>query len=157
MTVATKPRYEWKDGCRLGGDAVSVGREIDRIRKKYKGLDPVRVVEEARPKTSPLHRYFEWDDSRAAEHHRLQQARMLIASITIVELPKQIIPIRAFVKTVEKGRTGYEATTRIMSNKDSRKLILARAYQELQTWKERYESYQEFAKVVAAIKQLPRL
>ena len=46
-------------------------------------LRPEIVVEAARAKTSPLHSSFEWDNTRAAEAHRLWQARQLIVSVTI--------------------------------------------------------------------------
>ena len=44
-------------------------------------LTPNGVVEAARDAASPLHYHFEWDDSVAAEQHRLDQARRLITSV----------------------------------------------------------------------------
>ena len=43
-----------------------------------------QLVEAARPKSSPAHRGFEWDDKRAAHEHRLNQARQWIRQIKIV-------------------------------------------------------------------------
>ena len=42
------------------------------------------VLEDAQNPTSPLHEEFEWDDDRAAQAHRLLQARTLIRSVKLV-------------------------------------------------------------------------
>lgn len=47
-------------------------------------LRPAAVVEAARPKSSPLHGAFCWDDTKAAELYRLDQAQRLIRSFRIV-------------------------------------------------------------------------
>jgi hypothetical protein len=41
------------------------------------------VVEAARPKDSPLHGFFEWDNRQAADSYRLTQARTLIRKVRI--------------------------------------------------------------------------
>ena len=47
-------------------------------------LTPERVIEVARPRTSPLHEFFEWDDSEAAKQWRLEQARRMIRGVEVV-------------------------------------------------------------------------
>ena len=47
-------------------------------------LTASQVLEVARSPDSPLHPYFEWDDSIAAEQWRLEQARELIRRVKIV-------------------------------------------------------------------------
>lgn len=47
-------------------------------------LTPQAVVAEARNRASPLHGWFVWDDTAAAEAYRLIQARALITSVKIV-------------------------------------------------------------------------
>lgn len=44
---------------------------------------PAQIVEAARDENSPLHGVFEWDDTIAAEEHRLLQARQLIRTIVV--------------------------------------------------------------------------
>jgi hypothetical protein len=46
-------------------------------------IEPAAVVEEARDERSPLHSEFEWDDTRAAELHRLDTARSLIRFVRL--------------------------------------------------------------------------
>lgn len=63
-------------------DANVIGPELAKIAKTG-GLVPAAVVDHARDAASPLHRYFEWDDERAGEKWREQQAREMIQSVVI--------------------------------------------------------------------------
>lgn len=76
----------------------------ERLRKIYlncgRDLREADVLADARDKKSPLHAYFEWDDSVAAESHRLMQASALIrrVRVEVIALPdSQPIKVRAFV------------------------------------------------------------
>lgn len=68
------------------------GAKREAIRKRLEELEqangdrltPDEVVAEAKSKKSVLHDQFEWDDSKAAHQHRLDQARDLITSVRVV-------------------------------------------------------------------------
>jgi hypothetical protein len=47
-------------------------------------LTPAAVVADAKRKDSPLHAHFEWDKTKAAYQHWLDQARELIVSVRVV-------------------------------------------------------------------------
>jgi hypothetical protein len=51
---------------------------LDELYQRDGCLRPTAVVSYARPKRSPLHDEFEWNDKVAGEQFRLQQARRLI-------------------------------------------------------------------------------
>lgn len=68
------------DGNLSKRNAKALCAEIEQIKGR---VTPKTLLERARPKTSPIHKLFEWDDSVAAEKHRVEQARRLIASVTI--------------------------------------------------------------------------
>lgn len=53
-------------------------------------LTAKEILELARPPSSYLHRFFEWDDSVAAERYRLNQARKII-QVLVVEIEGQIV------------------------------------------------------------------
>ena len=62
----------------------AVRERLERIRIREKGvLTPDAVVADARNVTSPLHGYFTWDDTEAANQFRLEQARTLIRNIKV--------------------------------------------------------------------------
>ncbi len=46
-------------------------------------LTPERVLTDAKRPDSPLHKHFQWDNEKAAEQHRLDQARTLIRTVKI--------------------------------------------------------------------------
>jgi hypothetical protein len=65
------------------------------------GLAP-HVLDKARDSKSALHRYFEWDDSVAAEAHRLTQAETLVRKVHVTLIPTGAtdpVRVRAFVAT----------------------------------------------------------
>lgn len=77
-------QYEWSR--RIAPlDANVVGEELDRIRSQSGQLTVRAVVKAARPKRSPIHGAFEWDDSVAGERYREYQARNLIRAIRVVD------------------------------------------------------------------------
>lgn len=47
-------------------------------------LTATQVVNAARDPASPLHEYFEWDNTAAADAWRIEQARRLIRSVRVV-------------------------------------------------------------------------
>jgi len=55
-----------------------IDQEMTRIYKRDGFVKPSIVVQEATPKEAPLHGYFEWNNRKAADQHRLWQARHLI-------------------------------------------------------------------------------
>src|SRR2546423_11673033 len=66
------------------GDIRKVGEALEQVKQKGK-LTSKAVVDAARPSSSALHKYFEWNDKIAAESFRLyQQAPKLIHSIRVV-------------------------------------------------------------------------
>ena len=122
-------------------------------------IKPERVVEAARPKTSPIHDQFEWDNSAAAEKYRLLQASELIrVSVEIIDCGgnRDPVMVRAFTSlTTERGVSGgYRATVQVLSNKQMREQMLADAIAELRAFERRYAILKELAEVFAAARKL---
>lgn len=147
------PYYEWKPGGWMRGDAQAVGERLDRVREAHGGaLTAPVVVDEARPEESPLHPYFEWDDSVAAEEHRKEQARHLLRAIVVkVERPEIREPVRAYVVVREDTEDKYVPVTTALADDRWRQQVLARAHAELRQFRARYQELQELANVLAAI------
>lgn len=57
----------------------------DHVTKKLKEDERTaqNVVELARPANSPIHKFFEWDDERAAAEYRRVQARYIMRSVCV--------------------------------------------------------------------------
>ena len=78
-----KVKYEARTGSPFKKEMAQVyGERLEYIRTNNKNkITPVTIVTDAKSKSSPLHNYFEWNDRKASEEYRLQQARSLINHI----------------------------------------------------------------------------
>jgi hypothetical protein len=153
--------FEFADGTRFQAGAVAdantVGRHIEMLREKFKGeLTPQDILDDARHDNSPLHSFFEWDDSAAAEHYRIQQARGLIRAVVAVYAreDKPAVRTRAYVHVPEPSAPHYREASHAMSQTKTRKMVLDRAMNELKAWRTRYRDLEEFAGLVDIIDKI---
>lgn len=145
--------FEFAEGTRFqsgehpGADIV--GAHIEMLREKFKGeLTPEDILEDAKNGNSPLHSFFEWSDSAAAHQHRLAQARGLIRSVVAIYVQDEAPPVRqrAYVNIKKAGEPQhYRELSHAMSRKDTRDVVLRRAWSEFQQWRKRYKDMKEFA------------
>ncbi len=151
-----KMAYSWKPGATLKLDPQAAGEELERIRVHNNGrLESHSVVEEARPETSPLHKAFEWDDTKAADAWRVEQAGYLIRhiAVSIQKGDGEAVPIRAFVSVVRDEDRSYTSIEHALSDQELRIQVVAQAWAELEAWRKRHAELIEFAKVFATIDQ----
>jgi hypothetical protein len=78
--------YKFKQGNTFRGiEAQTAGEELERIRRANGGeLATEQVVAWAAESDSPLHTAFTWDNERAGELYRLEEARTLIRSVVVI-------------------------------------------------------------------------
>lgn len=146
--------YGWRQGARVSLDPQLAGEALARVQSRHNGLlEPEAVVDAARDLRSPLHAHFEWDDGRAAEAYRTDQARELIRSLTI-DISRSNIEqkaVRAFVNVDIGQERGYLSTITAMSSEELRKQVLEKAFAELEAWRARHAELSELARIFAAI------
>ena len=112
-------KYQWKRQMDKMPHvpAQVIGEELSRLEEQNGGrIDPPSVVKAAKPKKSPLHPCFEWDNNAAAKAYRENQARELMRKIVVVykEPGKEIQHIRAFVNIKTEDESYYCHTKRII-------------------------------------------
>ena len=137
-------------GVRSDEEAAIVGGLLEK-RFKEGPIDPAAVVRLAKPARSPLHRYFTWDDARAAQEHRLTEARGLLRSIAVVHHTTdegEEWRTRAYhsvaLKTDSKRSQRFYLHERLVwTSPELADQVVARAYGELVGWQARYRNYQE--------------
>ena len=79
--------YKARKGASFSNDEAQViGETITKLRDKKGRVTAKKIVEYAKQNKSPLHDFFEWDVSKAAEKFRLYQARHLVQNIVEVVL-----------------------------------------------------------------------
>jgi hypothetical protein len=82
--LQTVNNYAWKLASLAKGiDVQDAVTELDRIKSIYGSLTPENVLNASRLETAVLYKLFNWDDAKAAEHYRLQQARTILNNIEV--------------------------------------------------------------------------
>lgn len=139
----------WKPGTRFSVTADIAYQEIERIAETYGALKPEYVVEESKPEDAPLHDEFEWNDVRAAELYRIEQARHIIRSLVVVH-DENKEPVRAYVLVTPKDNdTTYMRVDAALSDTEYREQVLERAQKELESWRKRYEALLDYATLLS--------
>lgn len=82
-------------------------------------LTPDVVVADAKRKDSPIHSLFEWDKTKAAAILWIQQAREVIASVTIVRQHETtIVNSVVYVRDPDATGQGYRSVMALRSEPD---------------------------------------
>jgi len=87
-------------------DAKIIGNCIENLMKDNAGeISAKQLLDTAKSIRSPLHKYFDWDDTKAAEKWRLHQSRQMLSSIVVTvncdNIPKEQ---RCFVNVVNDSK-----------------------------------------------------
>lgn len=157
--------YSFRSGSHVKGDPQAVGEALDALQEENGQRVTARiVVDAARPDESPLHPCFEWDDVRAAELYREEQARDVIASVRVVTQngTQQKIQ-RAYVNVVENvggdEQRGYVPMARVLSDGDLYRQVCEQAAKDLKSWEDRYSEFETLARIGRSarerVEQLP--
>lgn len=126
-------------------------------------LNPRQILDEARNTDNVLHRYFEWDDSKAGDAYRLAQVGVLVRHVrlTIVR-PDPVTREVRFTTTREyqsrpsmrQASGGYESVESILSDEHKRAELLAQVLRELNTYRQRYAELSELQPVWIVVDEL---
>lgn len=148
---------------KLGISANELASILKHESKRHGGtLNIHRLLKDAKSPKHPLHNYFEWDDKVAAEQHRLQQARELIALLMVIENEREH---RAFMNVWfdEQGDTTlnrnqvaesvYMDYVDVFNDDKFRKHALERAIREMLAFENKYEMLEELNDVFSAMKK----
>lgn len=131
-----------------------VSNELMALYQARGQLIPSDVVDAARPDDSPLHRFFEWDDSVAAERYRVLQAGQLVRSVKVfIEgANNNSLEVRSWV-AVNRDGSGYQPTEVVGADPEQRNRVLRRMNREINSLRTRYGIYEEFWIALDAIKR----
>lgn len=151
-------KYEFEEGEIIAiknaknADAQTIGEALEKIRLARGGeLTPANVVKEAENPTHYLHGFFEWDDAKAAEQHRLDQARGIIRLVRLADTGAEDAP-RAFISIGSDKGTSYRSFNDVKASADLTDAVLASAQRDLETFERRYRSLKEALEFVVQAK-----
>lgn len=149
--------YKWSVGVFDKVDPNVAGAEFSRIEHKYGEVTCEKLVDESRKKDAVLHDLFEWDDKVAGELYRKNQATKIICSLIKVPADEELkgSKTRAYVNVqtsediTSKGR--FVSIDSAMSDEEMRGIVLKNALRELISFKIKYKTLNELAKIFEAI------
>jgi hypothetical protein len=137
------------------GEQVNTERiaELQRIADRNNGLLlPEEVVKAAKSPKSALHTCFEWDNTKAAQAHRLWQARQLISvTVNYLNNTKETVPMFVSLSSDREKGGGYRTLVSVLSDDEQRKQLLEDAYEDMQTFKRKYKRLEELTEVFEAM------
>lgn len=139
--------YKFKPGARIKADPQKAGAVLEQLEAENR-LTAADLVEVSRPKSAPLHKEFEWNNTKAAAAYREIQARHIINSIEIIRDERE--PIRAYFNIVRTDPQ-YRHIDTIMQQADERAALLNMALRELEAFRRKYAQLVELAAVFEAI------
>lgn len=128
--------------------------ELERLEDQAGRLTPGIVIEAARDANSPLHGYFEWDDSIAAENYRTEQARTLIRSVVLqITDEKTSFSCVRYVRDPEVGpkEQGYRSIPSLVSDGQSAGLAVRYEFARAQANLQRAEDIAKALKILPVI------
>lgn len=137
----------WKVNLYGDADAQKVYEEIGE-----ENTTPEEILEKAKDPNSELHKCFEWDDKKAAEKYRLQQARTIMCNLVFVSDDEKDDVRTHYALTFEKSE--YHPTVLILQKPDEYKALLEKAKGELFAFKKKYAMLKELKKLFQEIDSL---
>jgi hypothetical protein len=122
-------------------------QELTRIENIYGSLTPENILNASVSEDALFHPLFEWDDSEAARHYRLQQARVIINNIQVVTISngEERFISNYEIITVEEGRA-YKAIDSMSS--DDIEQVKHRIIRDLNALKNKLSIYKQFEKLL---------
>jgi hypothetical protein len=130
------------------GTTFRLRDELQRLFDRDGELSPEQVLAEAKPASSPLHGYFEWNNSAAAAQYRLSQARDLIrrCKVTVETAPETTVRVRAFVNVPDAG---YKPVEQALASAD-RDVVFQQCQREIAALRRKYQNLLDFDAVLTA-------
>lgn len=144
---------------------VVVDRELTKLYQKHKTVNEELVIAAAKNPASPLHEYFEWDDTVAAHSWRKTQALQLILAskmVVVLNKAKNQLPSVAHAEEPEVRRLvnafrgeGFKLRTDALSDDTMRAALIEKHKAKLVGWCRETIDIEELQKLRSAIlKQL---
>lgn len=152
--------FKFVEGTHYKTNPQIVGEELARLNERDGCLKAQTVVDEARPELSPLHPEFEWDDLKAAEAFRKDQAAKLIRCIRVVkgeDSDGESILERVFITVAVDGYdkpATYYTAAKVLSTSELRQQAISDAVAYLSRARSRLSEYKELEKQYVALEKI---
>ena len=134
-------------------DAEVIGVFLEKLSLKHgQMLTSKQVLDAATPGHSPIHKYFEWDNSAAANRYRLDQAAGLLRAIVVIEEGKEFRPWCPAISI--DGQSTYVTVDFAKTHPYIQDLLLDKALQDIRNWALRFKTEARLEPILKAINQV---
>jgi hypothetical protein len=143
----------------IQGVAPDAARALAAIAEREGVLSPSAIKADAANASSPLHRFFTWDDTEAGDRYRTIQAENLIRRVRIVihQEPERRVKLRAYVSTgFDKGAHSYEPVQTVMADPERREHVLLQIRREAAALRGKLVAFGQYARLVDALDEFLR-
>ena len=111
--------YEWRTGSCIKADPQKSGEMFELLAQTEAGLTAETLLDANRPKGTPLHEDYEWDNDLAAESWRLYQSRHFLNSLTVcIFSDKSSAEVQTRAVHITTDAHKYEPISLIVQQKD---------------------------------------
>lgn len=148
--------YSWNSGISYSVPADTVGAVVEKLEERDGAVTKESFLDASRPKKSPTHNLFEWNDEKAAEKYRLVQSGRVLHNL-VVEVRQdedaEPITMKAVVNITPERleKASFVQTVKAFTSEENREIVLDHALKELQLFEAKYKSLMELADVFQAI------
>jgi hypothetical protein len=145
-----------------------IKKQLEAIANRPAGLNPRTLLKEAENPISSLHKYFEWDDTEAAQKWREAQAYDLIRRIKVevVTAEHKTLTVRAFwpIKHVEEDGTidgakrgSFMLVSNIIDDKEATRQVIENAKSELTAFQVRYSKLSQIFEFAGLFNEIQKI
>ena len=149
--------YKWRY-MQYPVPAQEAGEYMRELSEKEGGLTARSLLNHSREEDALLHPCFEWDDGKAAEAYRLNQAGDIIRNVVAVAVDNAPVEeVRAFVSTTDYGVPNegvYKPVIEALADEETKEIVLKNAIREAYAFKKKYKNLNELSGVFDAIDEL---
>lgn len=160
--------YKARPGAQFPAAAAElIGIELERLKGQNGLLTTAAIVDAARPVDSPLHRFFQWEDSIAAEHWRRQQAANLVNRIEVVFESDEVVTVTPLMVSVRDEvatndgpviQRGFVTSEEAMSSPHYREQIIGEILNQIKILSKKAACFKELSEILATTtKKVERL
>lgn len=161
MTIEAKNEYQWNQGWAnpiAHTDVNAVVEELKEIQEVRGEINPALILESARNKKSVLHAYFTWDDKKAADKWRLQQASELLRRIEVKVVTNGETKFYRAFEVIKKDNFNAGSSTILFNPSNNNSSRAAQiATEDLNRTINRLEPFTEYKVVVSWLKKTATL
>lgn len=152
MSITIQEYFAAEGSQFSNADAEKIGPVLQELAATEGALTERAVIEAAHSTNNPLHEYFEWNDERAANLYRVEQAQRIIKFIKVKyiddEQPKEARAFQIITKRDERsartpGRTSpvFKSVVLLSEQMKNAAAMMDAAIADAKEWRTRYQPY----------------